>query len=59
MHPDPREHLFTHTLTMRTAERYDLLLHPPMAGNYTLKIEWKNWITGQKRAHWELPLIAS
>lgn len=44
---------------MRTAERYDLLLHPPMAGNYTLKIEWKNWITGQKRAHRELPLIAS
>ncbi|WP_258142578.1 multicopper oxidase domain-containing protein [Arthrobacter sp. MYb227] len=59
MHPDPSAHLFTHTLSMGSAERYDLLLHPPTAGTYTLRIEWRDWITGHKLAHRELPLLAS
>lgn len=59
MHPDPRAHLFTHRFCMGAAERYDLLLHPPTAGNYTLVIEWNNWITGQPLGRRELKLIAS
>ncbi|MCV9994060.1 multicopper oxidase domain-containing protein [Paeniglutamicibacter sp. ZC-3] len=59
MHPDSRARLFTHTLTMGAAERYDMLLHPPAAGNYTLRIDWNDWITGQRVGRRELKLIAS
>ncbi len=58
MHEDPKAHLFTHVVAMGAAERYDLLLHPPQAGNYTLRVEWNNWITGKTLARRELKLIA-
>ena len=58
MHEDPEAHLFTHIVAMGAAERYDVLLHPPEAGDYTLKIAWNNWITGKTLATRELKLKA-
>ena len=58
MHEDPKAHLFTHVVAMGAAERYDLLLHPEQAGNYTMRIEWNNWITGKTLARRELRLVA-
>jgi hypothetical protein len=27
------------------AERYDLLLHPPGAGEFTIEVQWQHWVT--------------
>jgi FtsP/CotA-like multicopper oxidase with cupredoxin domain len=59
MHPDPEAHLFTHVLSMGAAERYEALLHPPKAGTYIMRVDWNDWITGQRLARRELKLIAS
>ncbi|MHA6967518.1 cell envelope integrity protein TolA [Glutamicibacter bergerei] len=59
MHEDPKAHLFTHMLSMGAAERYDILLHPPVSGIYILRMEWNNWITGVPVGRKELRLVAS
>lgn len=56
---DPRAHLLTHVVAMGAAERYDVLLRPPQAGTYRLRVEWNHWITGKTLGRRELKLIAS
>ncbi|MET1035589.1 MAG: copper oxidase, partial [Arthrobacter sp.] len=59
MHEDPRARLITHVIAMGAAERYDILLRPEVAGEYTMTIEWFHWITGRMLARRSVPLIAS
>ena len=35
--------LFTDRLAFGSAERYDVLLHPPVAGTYLLHVDWSDW----------------
>jgi hypothetical protein len=37
--------LMTDAIAFGAAERYDLLLHPPAAGTYTLRVEFYHWAT--------------
>jgi FtsP/CotA-like multicopper oxidase with cupredoxin domain len=37
----------TAKLAFGAAERYDLLLHPPRAGEYRAHVDWVHWITGR------------
>jgi FtsP/CotA-like multicopper oxidase with cupredoxin domain len=54
--------LLTSALAFGSAERYDMLLHPPTAGTYLLHFDFYDWVvTGQQRllATRTVPLVAS
>ncbi|WP_318779093.1 MULTISPECIES: multicopper oxidase domain-containing protein [unclassified Arthrobacter] len=50
--------LFTSVLCFGAAERYDVILRPPTAGRYQLRVEWEDWITGKILAARTVPIIA-
>lgn len=56
---DQANRLTTHVVAMGAAERYDILLHPEVPGEYVMSIEWHHWITGAVLGTRTLKLIAS
>jgi FtsP/CotA-like multicopper oxidase with cupredoxin domain len=50
--------LETNVLAFGAAERYDMLLHPPAAGEYRIHVDWTHWVTGKLLATRTIPLIA-
>ncbi|WP_337587489.1 multicopper oxidase domain-containing protein [Arthrobacter sp. CAL618] len=51
--------LLTSLLSFGAAERYDVMLTPPSAGRYELRVEWEDWITGEILAKRTVPIIAT
>lgn len=51
--------LTTSRLAYGAAERYDMLLHPPAPGQYFLRVEWEDWVTGTILATRIIPITAS
>ena len=51
--------LTTDCLAFGAAERYDLLLRPPRAGKFLLRVEWRDWITSEILSTRSIPVIAS
>ena len=50
--------ILTDRLAFGSAERYDLLLLPPQAGQFKVHMDWNDWVTGKLLATRTLPLIA-
>lgn len=51
--------LMTSILAFGSAERYDMLLHPPRAGRYLVHIDWLHWV-GNRLLHTEaIPIVAT
>lgn len=55
---DVGNQLLTDVLAFGAAERYDLLLFPPAAGEYRIHVDWIQWVTGKVLATRTIPLIA-
>jgi FtsP/CotA-like multicopper oxidase with cupredoxin domain len=51
--------LMTDVLAFGAAERYDVMLHPPERGEYRLRVEWEDWITGETVGVREVPITAA
>jgi hypothetical protein len=51
--------MMTSVLASGSAERYDLLLFPPAAGDYQVVLEFKDWITDEVIGKRVIPLKAS
>jgi hypothetical protein len=43
--------LLTSALQSGAAERYDMLLHPPTVGQYTVHFDWFHWVPGRTPNH--------
>jgi hypothetical protein len=56
---DVGNRLVTDVLAFGAAERYDLLLFPPTAGEYRIHVDWFQWVTGKLLATRTIPLIAT
>ena len=39
--------LLTSIIKSGAAEKFDFLLRPPAAGNYTIAVDYLHWITGR------------
>ena len=50
--------LITDRVAFGAAERYDVLLHPPQAGDYRIHVDFTHWVTGQVLGTRTIPLIA-
>ena len=46
-------------LAFGAAERFDVMLHPPEPGEYRLRVEWEDWITGEILGVREVPITAA
>jgi FtsP/CotA-like multicopper oxidase with cupredoxin domain len=51
--------LITSLINFGAAERYDLLLYPPVPGQYRLLVELHHWITDEVIATREIPITAT
>ncbi|NKX50595.1 multicopper oxidase domain-containing protein [Arthrobacter deserti] len=51
--------LLTSRLAFGAAGRYDVLLRPPAPGRYTLRLSWKDWITGKVVGTRTVPITVS
>jgi hypothetical protein len=51
--------MMTSMLASGSAERYDLLLFPPAAGEYQVVLDFKDWITDEVIGQRVIPLTAS
>jgi hypothetical protein len=51
--------LMTSVLASGSAERYDMLLFPPAAGDYQVVLDFKDWITDEVIGQRIIPLKAS
>ena len=46
-------------LAYGAAERFDMLLHPPTAGRYYLRVQWEDWVTGAVLGTRTIPIDAT
>lgn len=50
--------LMTDRLAFGAAERYDMLIRPPVAGTYIARVDWLHWVTGKVLGTRTIPVIA-
>ena len=53
----PPLRIMTSMLGFGAAERYELLLVPPTAGQYRLHVDWFHWVTGRLLATRSVPVV--
>ena len=52
--------LITGVLAFGSAERYDMLLHPPRPGIFLVHIDWLHWVGGTRVLHTQtIPIVAT
>ena len=53
------DRLMTSVLAFGSAERYDMLLHPPRAGTFLVHIDFLHWVGNRRLATRTTPIVAS
>ena len=51
--------IMTSVVAFGAAERYNVLLHPPHAGDFRIHVDWDDWITEKTIATRVVKVIAS